>query len=85
MTLNHIIETITANLTGDHAVDIPYLGEQIIAYQDHPLSTEVTRACQRLAMKVLPAEERSAFLQATKAQRQGYNAILRLQAHCFRT
>ena len=42
-----IMNEITSGLTGDPQADMKYLDEQSLKYKDHPMNTEILRACGR--------------------------------------
>ena len=53
-----IMNEITSGLTGDPQADMKYLDEQSQKYKDHPMNTEILRACGRLMAQLIPEDKR---------------------------
>ncbi len=53
-----IMQKITGGLTGDPKKDMKYLDEKSKEYKDHPMNTEILRACGRLMAQLIPEDKR---------------------------
>ena len=52
-----IMHEITSKLSGNAEEDIKYLGKECERYKDHPLASEIIRACGRIISQIMPPEK----------------------------
>lgn len=76
MNFDDIMEQITSKLTGDYEEDANYLQQQMDLYKDHPLSKEITRACSRLLIHILPENEKKELDQLMANKKLSWDSIL---------
>ena len=75
-TFDAIMESITRGFTGDSDHDRAYLIAQMESYKEHPLSTEIVRACSRLLFGMLPEDQREKLTQIMGSRRDATQATL---------
>lgn len=59
MTLDEIIAQIADHLPSEDMAALAYLNEQAEQYSDHEFAAEITRACARMMMDYIPADEQA--------------------------
>lgn len=73
---DEIMESITAEFTGDWDHDKRCLRKKMEMYKNHPLSKEVLRACGRLMWEMVPEELRSELEQTMDNHRSATESTL---------
>ena len=73
---DRIMYDITAGLTGDPKIDIPYLTEQCEVYKNHEMGKEIVRACGRLIYEIIPDDTKDELNRAIRNDFTGTESIL---------
>lgn len=71
-----IMTKITSGLTGSNREDMAYLKERAEAYKEHPLASEIIRACWRLMYEMLPDDKKEEFAKAIGNDSAGIMSVL---------
>ncbi len=71
-----VMQEITANLTGDHEKDVPYLHDKCEEYKNHKYAKEILRACGRLIYGALPKDAQEEFNRMSTNHSLGLQSVI---------